>query len=158
MQNLEGNRLVVSKLTYGLWQILTWALKSFNNFHFNGLLLRKVHIAQAKKKYRGNIFHKTEDGYTISRRIDLLFQNWCKQFGKFWPEHPKVSKIFILMGFFWGKFILLKPKKIQRSYLSWNWRGIHNLGRKVIYLLFQHWHKEFDKFWSEHSKVSMIFT
>ena len=47
------------------WQVLTWALESFTNFHFNGLLLSKVYIVQAKK--------------------------------------------------------------VQRSYLSWNWRGIQNL-------------------------------
>ena len=51
-QNLEGNQLVVSKLTYGIWQILNWALKSFINFHLNGLLLRKVYIIQAKNVQR----------------------------------------------------------------------------------------------------------
>ena len=39
IQNLERNRLVFSKLTWGIWQILTWALESFKNFHVNGLLL-----------------------------------------------------------------------------------------------------------------------
>ena len=52
IQNLERNRLVVLKLTDGIWQILTWALKSFTSFHFNGLLLIKVYIAQAKKVRR----------------------------------------------------------------------------------------------------------
>ena len=134
---------------------MTWALKSFNNFHFNGLLLRKVHIAQAKKKYRGNIFHKTEDGYTISRRIDLLFQNWCKQFGKFWPEHPKVSKIFTLIGSFLANYILFELKKYQEIIFHETEEGRKTW--RVINLLFQNWHKEFDKFWTEHSKVSLIF-
>ena len=31
-----------------------------------------------------------------------------------------------------------------------NWRGIE--------LSFQNWHEEFDQFWSEHSKISNIFT
>ena len=70
IQNLERNRLVVSKLTKGNWQIFTWALKSFKIFLFNGLLLSKVYILQAKK--------------------------------------------------------------IQRSYLSWNWRGMHNLERNRL--------------------------
>ena len=35
------------------------------------------------KKYRGVIFHETEEGYKIWREIDLLFQNWCKEFDKF---------------------------------------------------------------------------
>ena len=49
IQNLERNRLVVSKLTWGIWQILTWALKNLKNLHFNGLLLNKVHNIWAKK-------------------------------------------------------------------------------------------------------------
>ena len=52
IQNLEWNQLVVSKLTWGIWQILTWALKSLKNFHFNGLLLNKVYIVWAKKVQR----------------------------------------------------------------------------------------------------------
>ena len=31
------------------------------------------------KKYRGVIFHKTEEGYKIWRGIDLSFQNWHKE-------------------------------------------------------------------------------
>ena len=107
------------------------------------------------KKYRGVIFHKTEDGYKIWRGIDLLFQNWHKEFHKFWPEHSKVSIFFTLMGFFWAKYIG-QAKKVHRSYLSWNWRGIQNLDG--IDLSFQNWHKQFDKFWPEHSKVSIFFT
>ena len=34
IQNLERNWLVVWKLTWGISQILTWALESLNNFHF----------------------------------------------------------------------------------------------------------------------------
>ena len=52
IQNLERNRLVVLKLTSGIWQILTWALKSFTNFNFNGLPLTKLFIVQAKKVRR----------------------------------------------------------------------------------------------------------
>ena len=35
------------------------------------------------KKSRGGIFHETEEGYKIWRGIDLLFQNWHKEFDKF---------------------------------------------------------------------------
>ena len=47
IQNLERNRLVVSKLAKRIWQILTWALETLKNFHFNGLLL---HILFELKK------------------------------------------------------------------------------------------------------------
>ena len=55
------------------------------------------------KKYRGLIFHETEEGYKIWRGIDLSFQNWHKEFDKSWPEHSKVSTISTLMGSFWAK-------------------------------------------------------
>ena len=35
------------------------------------------------KMYAGIIFHETEEGYKIWREIDLLLQNWCKEFDKF---------------------------------------------------------------------------
>ena len=62
------------------------------------------------KKYRGVIFHETEEGYKIWRGIDLSFQNWHKEFDKFWPEHSKVSKSFTLIGSFWAKSILSELK------------------------------------------------
>ena len=52
MQNLEKNWLVVSKLVLEIWQILTWALESLKDFHFNGLLLSKLCIVWAKKVQR----------------------------------------------------------------------------------------------------------
>ena len=60
----------ISKLTWGTWQILTRALESLENLHFNMLLLSKVYIVWAKK--------------------------------------------------------------VQRSYLSWHWRGIQNLERNRL--------------------------
>ena len=53
------------------------------------------------EKYRGVIFHETEEGYKISRGIDLSFQNWHKEFDKFWPEHLKVSKLEL----WWDPFV-----------------------------------------------------
>ena len=107
------------------------------------------------KKYRGVIFHETEERYKIWRGIDLSFQNWHREFDKFWPEHLKVSKIFTLIGFFWARYILFELKRYRGVIIHETeegykiWRGIH--------LSFQNWHKEFDKFWSEHWKVSKVF-
>ena len=99
MQNLERNRLVVSKLAKGIWQILTWALKVLKIFTLMDRYWAK-YILFELKKCRGIVFHETDEGYKIWRGIDLSFQNWHKKFDKFWPEHSKVSKIFILMGSF----------------------------------------------------------
>ena len=52
------------------------------------------------KRYRGVIFHKTEEGYKIWRGINLSFKNWHKEFVKFWPEYSEVSKIFTLRVLF----------------------------------------------------------
>ena len=107
------------------------------------------------KKYRRVIFQETEERYKIWRGIDLLFQNWHKEFNKIWPEHSKVSKISTLMGSFWARYVLFELKKYSGIIFHETeerykiWRGID--------LSFQNWHKEFDKIWPEHSKVSKIF-
>ena len=74
---------------------------------------RVKYILFELKKYRGVIFHETEQEYKIWRGIDLSFWNWCKEFDKFWPEHSKVSKVFTLMGSFWAKYILFELKKYR---------------------------------------------
>ena len=147
MQNLKRNWLVISKLT-GIWWILTQALESLKNFHFNVLLLSKVYIVWAKK-YRGVIFHETEQGYKIWTGIDSSFRNLHQEFDKIWLEHSKVSKIFISVGSYWAKYILFELEKnrgiifhaTEEGYKIW----------KEIDLSFQNWHKKFDKFWPEHS-------
>ena len=90
------------------------------------------YILIALKKYRGVIFHENKEEYKIWRAIDLSFQNWHKEFDKFWPEHSEVSNIFTLVASFWAKYILLELKKLQRSYLSWDWIGIQNLERNRL--------------------------
>ena len=54
--------------------------------------------------------HDNEEWWKTSRGIDLSVQNWHKEFDEFWPEHSKISKIFILMGFFWTKYIMFELK------------------------------------------------
>ena len=92
------------------------------------------------KKYREIIFHKTEGDTKFGEESTCRLKIGIKNFTKFDPR-TQVSKIFILMGSYWAQYILFELKK---------WRGID--------LSFQNWHKEFDKFWPEHSKVSKIFT
>ena len=52
MQNLKKNWIVSSKLTWGIWRILTWALENLKYLRFNGLLLTKVYNVWAKKVQR----------------------------------------------------------------------------------------------------------
>ena len=95
------------------------------------------------KKNRGRIFHETEEGYKICRGIEVSFQNWHKKFDKFWPEHLKVSKIFISLSSFWGKYILFELKKCRGIIFLETEEGYKIWSR--INLSFQNWYKEFDK-------------
>ena len=85
-----------------------------------------------------------------------MFQNWQKEFHKFWPEHSKVSKMFTLMGSFWVKYILFEMKNYREVIFHETKEGYKIWGG--IDLSFQNWHKEFGKFWPEHSRVSKMFT
>ena len=76
------------------------------------------------------------------------FKIGIKEFDKIWPDHSKVSKIFILMEFFWAKYTLFELKKCRVV-------AFHETEEKYkicreIESLFQNWHKEFDKIWLEH--------
>ena len=100
MQNLKRNWLVSSKLTWGIWRILTRALENLKNLLFNWLLWPK-YIMFELKKYRGVMFHDTEKWCKIWRKTDLWFGKWHEEFGKFSPEHLKVSKL----GLWWDPFV-----------------------------------------------------
>ena len=52
------------------------------------------------KNYRGVIFHDIEEWCKIWRKTDLLLGKW-QEFGKFSPEHLKVSKL----GLWWDPFV-----------------------------------------------------
>ena len=56
MQDWRRNWLVVSKLTWRIWQILTRALKNIIGLHFNGLFLIKVYNVWANKVRRSYIW------------------------------------------------------------------------------------------------------
>ena len=67
----------------------------------------------------------------IWNRIVLPFQNWHEKFNKFWPKRSKISKIFSLMCWFWPKYIMLQPKKVQSSYVWLHSQGWHKVWRKT---------------------------
>ena len=113
------------------------------------------HILFELKEYREVIFLETKVGYKIWRRIGLSFQNWHKQFDKFWPEHSKVSKIFTLRCSFWPNYIFFELEKYKGVTFHETEEGF-KIWREID-LSFQNWHKKFDKFWCEHLKVSKMF-
>ena len=69
MQNWKKNWLVLSKLTWWIWQILTRALENLKNLHLNGLFLIKVYNIWAKEVQRSYIWWHW-------RLIQNLKENW----------------------------------------------------------------------------------
>ena len=89
----------------------------------------------------------------IWRKTDLLFQKW-QEFGEFWPEHLKVSKICTFIGSFCATYLMFNLKK-YRSSVSWHRRVMQNL--KKTDLWFGKWHEEYGKFSPEHLKASELW-
>ena len=107
------------------------------------------------KKYRGVIFHDPEDGCKIWRKTDLLFQKW-QEFSEIWPEHSKVYKTCTFICSYCAKYLMFDLKKYRWVIFHETEEG-YKIWRGIVWS-FQNWHKEFDKFWPEYSKVSKIFT
>ena len=84
MQRLKRNWLVVLKLTWGIWQILTQALNSLKNLHFNKLLLTKVYNVWAKKKaQRSYLSWHWRTVKTFEKKLTCGLENDTRNFANF---------------------------------------------------------------------------
>ena len=83
MQNLQENWLVLSKMTWGILQILTWALENLKNLHFNGFLLNKVHNLWAKKSIGGFCLMALNIYPTFQGKMACAFKNGMRNFANF---------------------------------------------------------------------------
>ena len=84
------------------------------------------------KKFRGVIFHDTEEWCKIWRKTDLSFGKWHEKFGKFSPEHSKVSKLEI----WWNLFVQSrKCMSLEFTEEIWQWRMIQKLKRNWLVVL-----------------------
>ena len=129
---------------------LTRAPKSLKNLHFDWFFLCKV-LMLGLKKYRGVIFHYTEEWWIIRRKTDLWLVKWHEEFGKFSAEHPKVSKLQL----WWDPSVpsrtCMSLKFTEESCVitmkndAKIWRGID--------LSFQNWLDKLDNFWPVHLKM-----
>ena len=86
--------------------------------------------------------HDTEEWCKIFLKNDLLFQK-CQEFGGFWPEYSKDSKIS--MGIFYG--ILKFTEELCVTTMKNDAKF-----EQETDLSFQNWLGKFDKFWPEHSR------
>ena len=84
------------------------------------------------KKYRGVIFHDIEEWCKIWRKTDLLLGKWHEKFGKFSPEHSKVSKLEL----WWDLFVQSrKCVSLEFTEKIWQWRMIRKLKRNWLVAL-----------------------
>ena len=102
------------------------------------------------KKYRGVVSHGSEDWCKIWRKVDLLLQNW-KEFGVFWSEHLKVSKMYTLIFPFREKYVTFDLKKNRGVLFHDTWE--RSKIRRKTDLRFGKSHEEFSKFSPEHLKT-----
>ena len=109
LSNINFSWIVVSEMTWGIWKIFTRALESLKIGILMGSFDPK--LKKCDLKIHGRVIcHDNEEWCKIWKWIDSWFQRWHEVFHEFWPEHLKVSKIFILMCSFWAKYILFGLK------------------------------------------------
>ena len=118
MKNLKKNWLMVWKMTWGMWQILTRALESLKMGTMMGSFNLKKKMYEVKN-YRGVMCHDNEEWCKIWGKIDM------KNFASFGPSTWK-SKKFQFNELLLSKVYIVWAKKAQRSYLSSHCRVMQN--------------------------------
>ena len=97
-QNLKRNWLVSSKLTWGIWQILTQALENLKNLHFNRLLLTKVYNVWAKKSVEELFLMALNIDEKFERKLTSGLENDTRNLASFQQSTFERLKIWGLMG------------------------------------------------------------
>ena len=131
IQNLKRNWLAVSKLTWGIWQILIWALKNLRNLPFHELLLNKVYIVWAKKVQRSyvskmtweiwQVWLKNSDSVLESKMAELNQNKNSKQL-----DRSRENRWFSLMTSTYSSstwWLLLISELIQEFCETISWRN-----------------------------------
>ena len=121
------------------------------NLYFDRLLLSKIYKISAKKVQRIYVSWHWRVNAKFEKK--MLFQKW-QEFGEFWSEHSKVSKIFTLIGLFCGKYITFDLKK-YRAVIIHDTKKSCKIWRKTV-LWFGKWHEKFGRFLPEHLQVSKL--
>ena len=101
--NLKRNRLVTSKLTWGIWQILTQALENLKNLHFNVLLLNKVYNVWPERGIGELCLMIMNTDTTFEVELTRAFKNDMKNLVNSHQSMFGRLKIGTLMGFFCSK-------------------------------------------------------
>ena len=83
------------------------------------------------KKYRGVIFHDTEQWCKIWINLDLVVSKLAWGIGWTFIKALKNLKICTLMDSFCVKRNVL-ARKFQRNYVSWHWKVMQNLSKNWL--------------------------
>ena len=106
--------------------------------------------------YRGVISNDTKEWWKIWRGTDLWFQNWHKEFDKFWHKNSHVLKVHILMSCFRPMYIMFELKKYRQAIVR-NTRVGFKIYRKTD-LWFGKSHEEFGRIFTRTHKILKIGT
>ena len=85
---------------------------------------------------------------------DSSLQNWHDEIDKFWHEHSKVSRIYILVGSFCPKYIMFELIK-YRGVIFHDTKEWCKIWWKTDLWLVK-WQENFGEFSAEHSKDSKL--
>ena len=132
MQSLKKNWLVVSNI-YDMSYLANShpTIQKSKNFTPMGYLCPK-YMRSELKKYRGVIFHDTEQWCKIWKIMTLWFQKWHHDLDELSSlEYPKVWKLYT-DGLFLSKAYTISAKKFQRNYVSWHWRVLQSLNKNWL--------------------------
>ena len=136
MQSLEKNWLLAPKMRWAICWILMWAVASLKICTLMCYFCRN-YIMLEPKKYRGVMYHNTEEWCKIWRGTELCFDKWPNtrksqnlhfnelllirvyiwKLSHFDPTLESL-KICILMSCFWSEYIMFEMK---------NYRGLTQL-------------------------------
>ena len=145
MQKWKRNWLITSKLIWGIWRILTRALKNLKNFHFNGLTLTKVYYNTWAKKVQRSSMALNNDSKFVGK-LTCAFKNDMSNL-----ENIQSTRKYQNWDFFYPKYKIYELK-IYRGVMCHENEEWCKIGRGID-LSFQNWCGEFHKFWPEHLKV-----
>ena len=131
LQNLKGNWIVSSKLTLGIWRILTRALGSLKNLHFNGMLLTKVCNVWAKRRTEELCLMALKIDAKFEGKLTCAFKNDMRNLANFHQSTWK-SQNWDFDGILLSKVENVWAENLQGSYVSWQWRMMQKLKRNWL--------------------------
>ena len=107
------------------------------------------------RKYRGVIFHDTEESCKTWRKTDLCFGKWHEEFAEFSSEHLKASTIFLWEPFLQSRNCM--SYKLREELWVMTLKNEEKSEEKLT-CCFKNWYKKFDEFWLENLKISKMYT